>query len=202
MALSADVTPQTREICRTVGFAAHLSKPVDTQLLLRTLAELTDDTEASTAMPTVSYECAGTCAFLTEAEAAPAIDLRRLASLAELDQGDGFLAGLIDDFLTDLEAMQADLERAAVERDVRAFRDHAHALRSSAAHVGATGLFDLCLSWRELDDHALLMRAPVELRRLHSEAGRVAAAMHAFYNEWELRLARPAGGHTGTVRRL
>ena len=202
VALSADVTPQTREICRTVGFAAHLSKPVDTQLLLRTLAELTDDTEASTAMPTVATSVPEPAPFPTEAGPAPAIDLRRLASLAELDQGDGFLAGLIDDFLADLEAMQADLERAAVERDVRAFRDHAHALRSSAAHVGATGLFDLCLSWRELDDHALLMRAPVELRRLHSEAGRVAAAMHAFYNEWELRLARPAGGHTGAVRRL
>ena len=42
--------------------------------------------------------------------------------------------------------------------DARTFRDQAHALRSSAAHVGALGLFDLCLSWRELDDHALMMR--------------------------------------------
>ena len=41
VALSADATPQTREACRAVGFSAYLTKPVDTQLLLRTLAELT-----------------------------------------------------------------------------------------------------------------------------------------------------------------
>ena len=44
VALSADATPQTREACRTVGFSAYLTKPVDTQLLLRTLAELTGGT--------------------------------------------------------------------------------------------------------------------------------------------------------------
>ena len=37
VALSADATPQTREACRTVGFSAYLTKPVDSQLLLRTL---------------------------------------------------------------------------------------------------------------------------------------------------------------------
>ena len=202
VALSADVTPQTREICRTVGFAAHLSKPVDTRLLLRTLAELTAGSEGDVATLVGAANVPEPAPFPKEADSAPAVDSRRLASLAELDQGDGFLAGLIEDFIADLNAMQADLERAAVERDVRAFRDHAHALRSSAAHVGATGLFDLCLSWRELDDQALLMRAPVELRRLHGEAARVGAAMNAFRNEWELRLTRPPDGPTGVMRRL
>ena len=35
VALSADATHQTRESCRTVGFSAYLTKPVDTELLLR-----------------------------------------------------------------------------------------------------------------------------------------------------------------------
>ena len=86
------------------------------------------------------------------------LDTSRLASLAELDRGDGFLDGLIDDFLVDLEAILGQLETAAQRGDARAFRDQAHALRSSAAHLGALALFDVCLGWRELDDHALMMR--------------------------------------------
>ena len=93
------------------------------------------------------------------ASQATAIDLRHLTSLAELDRGDGFLDGLIDDFVADLDTIVLQLEEAAAHGDTRAFRNQAHALRSSAAHVGALALFDLCLSWRELDDHALLLRA-------------------------------------------
>ena len=49
VALSADVTSQTREACRSIGFSAYLTKPIDTQLLLRTLAELTSDADTGPA---------------------------------------------------------------------------------------------------------------------------------------------------------
>ncbi|MFO1049472.1 MAG: ATP-binding protein [Geminicoccaceae bacterium] len=184
VALSADATPQTREACRTIGFSAYLTKPVDSQLLLRTLRELTGERTAG--MPTSSP-----MASMTETEPGrPAIDPGRLASLAELDSGDGFLDGLIGDFLTDLEALLAQIEQSALVADTRAFRDQAHALRSSAAHVGALGLFDLCLGWRELDDHALMMRVGVELGRLRHEADRVRVALVAFREEWRRNDAR------------
>jgi two-component system sensor histidine kinase RpfC len=193
VALSADATPQTRETCRSVGFSAYLTKPVDTGHLLRTLAELTggrppaqpafrppDPREQTETPPAPAVQ--------------PAVDPARLASLAELDSGDGFIDGLIDDFLADLDTLLGEIEHAAVVADTRLFRDQAHALRSSAAHVGAIGLFDLCLSWRELDDHALTMRAGVELGRLRTESERVRIALMAFKDEWRLRAARPAGG--------
>ena len=184
VALSADATPQTREACRSIGFSAYLTKPVDSQLLLRTLRELTGERTAG--MPTSSP-----MASMTETEPGrPAIDPGRLASLAELDSGDGFLDGLIGDFLTDLEALLAQIEQSALVADTRAFRDQAHALRSSAAHVGALGLFDLCLGWRELDDHALMMRVGVELGRLRHEADRVRVALVAFREEWRRNDAR------------
>ena len=100
VALSADATPQTREACRTVGFSAYLTKPVDTQLLLRTPGELTGGTRRH---PAVDRSRAhGRIARRGRAEAGRAVDPARLASLAELDSGDGFLDGLIDDFLADL----------------------------------------------------------------------------------------------------
>src|SRR3954447_9652247 len=183
VALSADATPHTREACRLVGFSAYLPKPVNTQELLRTMAELTDgnldhgpEQPQARAMADVVPERA-------------AIDLQRLTSLAELDSGDGFIDGLIDDFLADVDGIIAQLHEAAARGDARTFRDQAHALRSSAAHVGALGLFDLCLAWRELDDHALLMRVKVDLAQLRTESHRVRQNLTEFKQDWQLRTA-------------
>jgi two-component system sensor histidine kinase RpfC len=195
VALSADATPQTREACRAVGFAAYLTKPVDTQLLLRTLAELTQPLTEPTGRPAIQVSAQGTDPEPddddTTAQGRSVLDTGRLASLAELDRGDGFLDGLIEDFLVDLDAILGQLETAAQRGDARAFRDHAHALRSSAAHLGALALFDVCLGWRELDDHALMMRAQVELRRLQRESQRAAVALTAFKQDWRVRSGSP-----------
>jgi two-component system sensor histidine kinase RpfC len=178
VAVSADATPDTQEACRQVGFSAYLTKPIDAQLLLHTLATLTGHGDTAAAVSSQPPEPVPSPAGTTS------VDERRLASLAELDRGDGFLSGLIDDFIADLDVILDQLASAARERDARAFRDRAHALRSSAAYVGAMALFDLCLSWRELDDHALLMRADAELVRLRSEVQRATTAMLAFKQRW------------------
>ena len=191
VALSADATHQTREACRTVGFSAYLTKPVDTKLLLHTLVELTGGPAVSP--PTRPSEPPERRELPPMERTRPAVDPARIASLAELDSGDGFIDGLIDDFLADLEAILGQLEQASIVADAREFRDQAHALRSSAAHVGALGLFDLCLSWRELDDHSLMMRAGVELGRLRAEADCVRTSLLGFKEQWRLRMVRPPG---------
>jgi two-component system, sensor histidine kinase RpfC len=122
----------------------------------------------------------------------PALDRAKLASLAELDRGDGFMDGLIADFVADLGALVGQLERASTEGNVRIFRDQVHALTSSAAHVGATGLFELCLSWRELDDHALMTRAAAELTGLRAEVARVTRELAVFQEDWRRRAAKGA----------
>ncbi|MGE3294739.1 MAG: ATP-binding protein, partial [Geminicoccaceae bacterium] len=187
VAVSADATADTREACRQVGFSAYLTKPIDARLLLQTVATLTGlgERPADASPPTREMDPAGET---SKSSALPSggssVDERRLASLAELDRNDGFLTGLIDDFIADLDLILDQLDSAAREGDARAFRDRAHALRSSAAHVGAMALFDLCLSWRELDDHALLMRADAELDRLRQEVQRATIAMQAFKQRW------------------
>jgi two-component system, sensor histidine kinase RpfC len=186
VALTADATSQTQEACHSVGFSAYLTKPIETGRLLRTLDELTAVDIDALQQP--DYQPPNVTPpepeRHTERPSAPAVDLRRLSSLAELDQGDGFVAGLIDDFVDDVGAILLQLEDAAARGDTRSFREQAHALRSSAAHVGAMGLFDLCLSWRELDDHALLMRAATELAQLRQEIQRARSDMIAFKSAW------------------
>lgn len=191
VALSADATLQTREECRSVGFSAYLTKPVETALLLRTLAELTgsgddeaemhgtaaaDDDEPSPPVATVTP-------LPTAGSGRPALDRAKIASLAALDRGDGFLDRLIEDFVVDVRGILDELTRAAARGDAREMRDQAHALRSSAAHMGALRVFEILLGWRELDDHALLLRSTAELARLAREIAELEAALTAFHAE-------------------
>lgn len=111
------------------------------------------------------------------AAGAAVLDERKIATLLELDAGDGFFAQVVDDYLLDVAQLQRELAEAVRLGDARAFRDAAHALKSSSAHIGAQGVFDCCLGLRSLDDHALLLRAPAELERLDREIERARRAL-------------------------
>jgi two-component system, sensor histidine kinase RpfC len=109
--------------------------------------------------------------------AATVLDMRKIATLLELDAGDGFFAQVVDDYLLDVAQLQKEIEEAVRAGDAVAFRNAAHALKSSSAHIGAQGVFDCCLGLRHLDDHALLMRAPAELARLDAEIEQAGTAL-------------------------
>lgn len=177
VALSADATPESRETCRKLGFSAYLTKPVETAELLSTIDRLLNaalqEPAAGQAPPPADHAD----------EDGRVLDPTRLKALEQLDDGQGFFAELVEDFLADsresLERMQAALRAG----DAHAFRQHAHALRSSAAHMGGVGVFELCLSWRGLDDAALLMRGRAELLRLHEELAKLETALRDYVSE-------------------
>ncbi len=104
------------------------------------------------------------------------LDQRKIATLLELDAGDGFFAQVVDDYLLDVTQLLREMTAAVDAADAGAFRDAAHALKSSSAHIGAQGVFETCLGLHHLDDHALLLRAPTELVQLRAaiEAARQA----------------------------
>ncbi len=108
------------------------------------------------------------------------LDQRKIATLLELDGGDGFFAQVVDDYLLDVAQLLNEMAEAVKAADAGAFRDAAHALKSSSAHIGAQGVFEACLGLHQLDDHALLMRAPTELERLEAaiEAARQELLRH------------------------
>jgi two-component system sensor histidine kinase RpfC len=183
VAVSADATPETRAACRDIGFSGYLTKPIERHLVLRTIDELTaqpDQAAAPEPAPSAPADESNVVPHPALDMHRPVLDQRKLASLAELDTGDGFLTGLIDDFLEDARAIARTIEQAAEAGQAKRIRDQAHALRSSAAHLGASALFALCLSWRELDDDALLLRSRTELRRLRVELDRLELALAEF----------------------
>lgn len=89
--------------------------------------------------------------------------------------------------------MLADLDRALVTRQPQMFHDLGHALRSSAAHLGALSLVDVCLAWRGLDDEVLMRRAADDLVRLHAELAMLETALRAVIAEREPAASRPSG---------
>ena len=187
LALSADATPESREACRKVGFSDYLTKPIDAGELLRAIDRqlAPAGTAAPAALP------AGESAPAAGASAGEPLDRRRLEALRALDDGAGFLAELIEEFLADGRETIERLRAAIEAGDARAFRDQAHALRSSAAHVGGRSVFELCLSWRTIDDAALVMRGRTELGRLREEFDRLEVALRGYLAE--LGGAAPAG---------
>ncbi len=175
VALTADATAATREACIAAGFDAFLTKPVDGSGLLGAVDAL--DLEDGDGAPAA----AETRPARPEPEAEPepeagraAIDHSRLELLRQLDQGDGFLAEIIDGFVEDGRALVAEIEAAAGAGDLARFRDAAHALRSAATHLGATALFERCLAVKGLDAEALQARAPEIGHDLHAAFERAA----------------------------
>ena len=203
VALTADVTDPTIEACRAVGFSDYAKKPIDMTALLALIDRQIEahrpaqpvhrpEVHRSAAPPVLGPTrsvSAGPPARLRSVvplgagDGPPALDRRKLDGLAILDHGDGFVDELIDTFIMEAKETVAAIEVAARQGNSTEIHDLAHALRSSAAHVGATGLFDVLLSWRGLDDAALLARGPAEVQRLRLEFDRAAAGLNAWREE-------------------
>ena len=184
--LSADATEETRRECAAVGFTGYLTKPVDAALVLGMVDELVFARAGGAGAAAVEVKGAAEPAGATIVphpaldSGRPALDPAKLRSLEALDSGDGFLDGLIGDFLGDAEQIASRIEAAVAAGRVRELRDEAHALRSSAAYLGATALFELCLGWRDLDDDSLAARGKGEMVRLRRELDRLRAALADF----------------------
>jgi two-component system sensor histidine kinase RpfC len=90
-----------------------------------------------------------------------------------------------------------DLEGAVAAADAAIFRERAHALRSSAAHLGAVALFELCLGCRGVGADELAARGADQIARFRAELGRLRTALLAEVGA--PRSAPPGGGQQATL---
>ena len=190
IALTADATDETRRQCEAAGIEGYLAKPVDVDELLPMIDRLTRPPSAGLSLVRVERAEAPVPA----APPLPALDRALLERLRQLDDQDGFVSQVIRDFLVDAEQLIAELAAAARAQDAAAFRDRAHALRSSAAHIGATALFQLCLGWRGIGAAELAAQGGGCIARLEAEFERLRDALLA-------ELAEPAQREPQAVTR-
>ncbi len=99
---------------------------------------------------------------------AQALDLRALRDLENLG-GRDFVRDIANQFVADGAAALRSLAHSMQKGDASLFRDQAHALRSSAANVGARGIYTTCLAWREIESDDLAANGHAYLRDLHEQ---------------------------------
>jgi two-component system, sensor histidine kinase RpfC len=182
VALTADASDETRRQSAEAGIDAYVTKPVE----VRELLSLVDRLTRSGPAPVPSTEPRTSAVVVPHprmAGALPVLDHDCLERLRQLDDEDGFVATVITDFLEDAEQLVRQIAQAAAERDADTFRDCAHALRSSAAHIGATAIFELCLAWRRITPDELAEHGAGHAARLASAFEQLRSALRAVLAE-------------------
>jgi two-component system, sensor histidine kinase RpfC len=182
VALTADASDETRRLSAEAGIDAYVTKPVE----VRELLSLVDRLTRSGPAPVPSPELRTSAVVVPHPRMAgglPVLDQDCLERLRQLDGEDGFVATVISDFLEDGDQLVRQIAQAAAERDADSFRDCAHALRSSAAHIGATAIFELCLGWRRITPEELAEHGASHVARLESAFEQLRAALHTVLAE-------------------
>ena len=72
------------------------------------------------------------------------LDPAALAALDAIDPGADFVSEILKDFIIDTEDLLRSLDQALAARNIAGMRDVVHAMRSSAANVGAVRVSRLC----------------------------------------------------------
>jgi CheY-like chemotaxis protein/HPt (histidine-containing phosphotransfer) domain-containing protein len=133
IAMTANALPEDREACFAAGMDDYLAKPIRPN----ELGEALSRARALRGTRTASAESAGA-----------KLDASAIESLRELD-GDGFLAEVIDTFLSDAPALVATLRTTHQQGDNEQLRRTAHTLKSNGETLGAGRFSDLCRALEE-----------------------------------------------------
>ena len=183
VALTADATPEMDVRCREAGMDICVTKPIEPARLLELIEAMVPRSDADGAAPALVMPTSD----LTDISAhhqfqglAPtAVNIRVLDDLKTLGGAD-FAGELVAQFFNDSGDVLHDLAAAVAEGDVQQFRERAHALRSAAANVGAQGVYEMCLSWREIGSRELAAQGEAYMERLRAELERVRTLLDGY----------------------
>ncbi|MCB1540008.1 MAG: response regulator [Rhodoblastus sp.] len=180
IALTADVTDETRARCKAAGIDDCITKPIDLPKLVAAIDRLLDvDTARAPAVEQAASD-------EERAEAAPTgEDDINAAALADLERlgGAEFVREVATQFVADAALILRELAAAAQDGDVEKFRDEAHALRSCSANVGARSIYRLCLSWRQISPEEFASEGLAYVRRLEQEYEKARAGLAPYTAE-------------------
>ena len=179
--LSADVTPEVKRECLEAGADAFLAKPIEAARLLDELRALCGAKAAEAAAP-VMIGGART-ARPAQQGAAPVINPDTLADLEELGSSPAFMDKLIGVFVADNVTLMAKMESALAARNVAEFRSHLHAMKGSAASMGAERLTGFCREIGQRSDAEVRLQIPALLKTLRDELAATREALERYLQE-------------------
>jgi two-component system sensor histidine kinase RpfC len=179
LALTADATAEMRARCEEAGMDACVIKPIEANRLLAVIdsfvtADLSNESARAELSSRVT-DIASHPKFQNESK--PVVDQRALDDLAKLAPGTDFVDQVIGDFITDAEQVLGEIREAAKAGDVLRFRDGLHALRSSAANVGAARLHVLCSGFERSSPAEIQKNSATQIQKVDEEFARFRSAV-------------------------
>ena len=184
--LSGDATPEARTECLEAGADTFIAKPVEAFRLLEQLQDLTaaHGGEATAAPPARQAEnrARPLARGAPEAGGVP-VNRETLANLEELGSGRAFMERLVAVFMEDNVTLLKKIEAALAGRNYGEFRAQLHAMKGSAASMGADRLTGLCKHYGTLTDSELRLQSSGILRALADEFGSVRNAFERYLVE-------------------
>jgi two-component system sensor histidine kinase RpfC len=165
--LSADVTPEAKRECLEAGADAFLSKPIEAAKLLEELQHLCGGLAHEAPKAVLAHGLRAPRAEQTGVT--PTVNPATLADLEGLGSSPGFMDKLIGVFVADNVTLVAKMETALAGRNIGEFRSHLHAMKGSAASMGAERLTALCREIGRLSDAEIKLQALPLLKSLRDE---------------------------------
>ena len=176
VALTADATEEVKQRCREAGMDACATKPIEPHRLLEIIGSLVNDAAKGPRVVSSKAESAGQASVAARNTREAAIDLDTIDALESLG-GKEFVDELATQFLDDADEILRQLSDITAAGDTLAFREQLHALRSAAANIGARGIYEMCLAWRQIAPDDLASQGQIYLKGLREEFERVCAAL-------------------------
>jgi len=160
--LTANATAEARQECHEAGVDTYLTKPIEPQLLLESIASLTETSSpALTARTGDARRKTGQASTTGNRDAV--LNAQVLDSLIAISGDIRFLPRLIEGFISDTDELLQRMEHAIARKDSGEFRDLVHALKGSAGNIGARALYEVAVHTMQGEDS----RAVENLQNLH-----------------------------------
>lgn len=154
--LTADATTEAMRECEDAAVEHYLTKPVDTLILLDTIARLTATRRNAEADRLVEQN--------VRDEGCPDATLlneQTLHQLALIGQGQtNFLPLVIHGFIAETEKLLEAMQTALANREYVTLKELAHIVKGSAGNVGAEALHRLCATILSINQTELQASAP------------------------------------------
>jgi PAS domain S-box-containing protein len=185
LALTANALVGDAEVCREAGMDDHLAKPYTRNQLGALMARwlpphLVEGSLDALRTHPVPLAPEPATAPTVNATVDGAIDAKALASIRELDDGEGVvLAEVIDIFLQEAPQHLAGLRAALQRKDAGELARSAHAFKSASGNVGAVHVVKLCREIERVGRSGELADAPPLLHQIEQQVDAVRPLLQA-----------------------
>ncbi len=189
VALTADTTIEARTRCALAGLDGVLYKPVRPRELDILLDSL--DLTPRSAPRVSEFDAVVTTDEVKEPAVADELgdgedffDIEVLRDLERLEDDDEFIIEFLGTFMSESRRLIDQIQQAAQQCEVVRFRDAIHALKGSAANVGAKSLSECCGILQEIDAEQFLLNRTSYMDEVAREYARAREYIKAYLQQY------------------